>query len=81
MTDWIVIAGNYQQFEVWCRVHGIRPTDAVYAHSEEQLVGRHGCEIVYTGESWRNPLCGSAYLEMLKNENLKHFVPGEGEIK
>ncbi len=54
----VVIAGSYIQYRNWLRETGTNPRDAIYAESEERLMGlklsKH--EIVFTGEHWKCPI-------------------------
>ena len=54
----IVIAGNYHQFNNWLRENKLSPHEAIYADSEEKLLGMSFTEsdVVRVGEYWRSPV-------------------------
>ena len=60
----IVIAGNFQQFQLWRRDHPEIAKLGYYADHPSDLVGLSPdhADLVYYGEYWLNPLNGSTEL-------------------
>jgi hypothetical protein len=58
MSRKIVIAGNYRQYLQWMRANHYGPNEAIYADSEDKILGLEFSEsdVIYTGEYWRSPI-------------------------
>lgn len=63
----LVIAGNRQECDDWCRQHGINPRKVIYTRRPESLDGlcSDRADIVLCGEWWRNPVVSSLRFEWL----------------
>lgn len=67
----LVVAGNYHQYLMYLRKTGLTREDALYVCRPRHIAGlgkKHVKNIVYPGESWKNPLFGSDRLRLLKAE-------------
>lgn len=51
----LVIAGNYKQFRNWLRENHLDPSEYVYAHNYEGVVGHRYDELLQVGTYWENP--------------------------
>lgn len=52
----LIVAGNVRQFERYCQVHGLSPTEAKYITDPNMLYGYEKPEIVLCGSWWENPI-------------------------
>lgn len=67
MKKTLVIAGNSQQFRIWCRSNGRTVHNTIYASHVNDIRGLRGVEIVETGSYWKNPVyCSDEYKYLLR---------------
>lgn len=65
----LVIAGNFSQYMEWLERNGATEQSARYVCSAHHLRGMRGCEVVRTGEYWRNPANTDPYLMQVEMGN------------
>lgn len=65
----IVIAGNYRQYEKWCRKNQYNYTDYQYANKLSDLCGFNPIDVYYVGQYWLSPLWGSPDVALIKSKN------------